>query len=68
MTILQLKYVIVIAGSKSLREAASRLFISQPALSSAIRELEEELGIKLFERTNKGILLTEQGKEFLSYA
>ena len=46
MTILQLKYVIAIASSKSFREAASRLFVSQPALSSTIRELEEELGIK----------------------
>ncbi len=68
MTILQLKYVISIANSKSLREAASRLFVSQPALSTAIRELEEELGIRLFERTNKGIRLTDQGNEFLAYA
>ncbi|MBO7452929.1 MAG: LysR family transcriptional regulator [Clostridiales bacterium] len=68
MTILQLKYVITIANSKSLREAATKLFISQPALSTAIRELEEELGIKLFERTNKGIFLTDAGKEFLGYA
>ena len=68
MTILQLKYVIAIANSRSLREAASRLFVSQPALSSSIRELEEEIGIALFERTNKGISLTEPGKEFLAYA
>ena len=68
MTILQLKYVITIASSKSFREAASRLFVSQPALSSTIRELEEELNIQLFERTNKGIRLTEPGKEFLVYA
>ena len=68
MTILQLKYVIAIASSKSFREAASRLFISQPALSSTIRELEEELNIQLFERTNKGIRLTDPGKEFLAYA
>ena len=47
MTILQLKYVIAIANSKSFREAASRLFVSQPALSSTIRELEEELNIQL---------------------
>ena len=45
MTILQLKYVITIANSKSLREAATKLFISQPALSTAIRELEEETGL-----------------------
>lgn len=68
MTILQLKYVIAIANSKSFREAASGLFVSQPALSSTIRELEEELNIQLFERTNKGIRLTEAGKEFLVYA
>ncbi len=68
MTILQLKYVIAVAGSKSIREAASRLFVSQPALSSTIRELEEELNIQLFERTSKGIRLTEPGKEFLVYA
>lgn len=68
MTILQLKYVIVIANSTSIREAASKLFITQPALSTAIRDLEEELGIKIFERTNKGISLSEQGREFLSYA
>ncbi len=68
MTILQLKYVITIAGSSSIREAAGKLFVSQPALSATIRELEEELGINLFKRNNKGISLTEQGSEFLVYA
>lgn len=68
MTISQLKYVLAIAGSSSIREAAGKLFISQPALSAAIRELEEELGIKLFTRTNKGITLSEPGREFLTYA
>ena len=68
MTILQLKYVLMIANSSSMREAASKLFVSQPALSSTIRELEEEIGIKIFERTNKGISLTDQGSEFISYA
>lgn len=68
MTITQLKYVISIAGSSSMREAAGKLYVSQPALSSTIRELEEELGIKIFDRTNKGISLTEQGFEFLQYA
>lgn len=68
MTILQLKYVLAIAGSSSIREAAGKLFISQPALSAAIHELEEELGIKIFKRTNKGITLSEQGREFLTYA
>lgn len=68
MTILQLKYVLTIAGSSSMREAASKLFVSQPALSATIHELEEELGIKIFERNNKGISLSEQGREFLTYA
>lgn len=68
MTILQLKYVLAIAGSSSMREAARKLFISQPALSATIHELEEELGIKIFERNNKGISLSEQGSEFLIYA
>lgn len=68
MTILQLKYVIAIANASSMREAAGKLFVSQPALSASIRELEEELGIKLFERNNKGIFLTESGREFLTYA
>lgn len=68
MTILQLKYVLAIAGSSSMREAASKLYVSQPALSATIHELEEELGIKIFERNNKGISLSEQGNEFLSYA
>jgi DNA-binding transcriptional LysR family regulator len=68
MTILQLKYVIEIANSSSLREAASKMYVSQPALSAAIRELEDELKIQIFDRTNKGVELTAQGKEFLSYA
>ena len=68
MTILQLKYVITISNSKSLREASGRLFVSQPALSTSIRELEDELRFRIFERTSTGIRLTEQGKEFLVYA
>ncbi|MCR5482102.1 MAG: LysR family transcriptional regulator [Clostridia bacterium] len=68
MNIAQIRYVLEVAGSSSIREAASKLFISQPALSSSIRELEEELGILLFDRTNKGISLTEAGKEFVMYA
>lgn len=68
MTILQLKYAITIANASSMRQAADKLFISQPALSSSIRELEEELGIHIFERTSRGIIVTEEGKEFLEYA
>lgn len=68
MNITQLKYVLTIAGSSSLREASTKLFVSQPALSASVRELEEELGILIFERTNKGIKLTDDGREFLTYA
>ncbi len=68
MNINQLKYVLEVAGSSSMREASTRLYISQPALSESIRELEEELGILIFERTNKGISLTDEGRDFVSYA
>ena len=68
MNINQLKYVLEVAGSSSMREASTKLYVSQPALSSSIHELEEEIGILIFERTNKGISLTDEGREFLSYA
>lgn len=68
MTLQQLKYVIEVANRGSMNEAARRLFISQPSLSNAIRDLEEELQITIFERTNKGISLSKEGAEFLGYA
>ncbi|WP_068775937.1 LysR family transcriptional regulator [Paenibacillus sp. FJAT-26967] len=68
MTLQQLKYVIEAANRGSMNEAAKRLFISQPSLSSAIKDLEEELQIVIFERTNKGISLSVEGAEFLGYA
>ncbi|MBQ9707678.1 MAG: LysR family transcriptional regulator, partial [Firmicutes bacterium] len=68
MTILQLKYVITIASSVSIREAASKLYVSQPALSASVHDLEEELGFRIFGRNNKGITLTAEGMEFLKYA
>lgn len=68
MTILQLKYVITISKYSSMREAASSLYVSQPALSASIRELEEEIGFRIFERNNRGISLSQDGMEFLSYA
>ncbi len=68
MTIAQIKYVLEVAGSSSIREAAGNLYISQPALSASIKELEEELGILIFERNNKGIALTDEGREFVTYA
>ena len=68
MTLNQLKYAIIVAESESFNEAAKKLFISQPSLSSAIRELEEEIGVELFRRTNRGISVTPEGEEFLGYA
>ena len=68
MTLQQLRYVIQVVESGSLNSAAKALFISQPSLSKAIHELEKEMGISLFIRTNKGIILSEEGNKFLGYA
>ena len=68
MTLQQLKYVIEIADSGSMNEAAKKLFISQPSLSGAVKELESELGFDIFLRSNRGILITPEGEEFLGYA
>ena len=68
MNINQIRYVLETAVSSSMRAAAEKLYVTQPALSAGIRELEEELGILIFERTNKGIKLTEEGYEFITYA
>lgn len=68
MTLTQLRYVIEVANSSSMNEAARNLFISQPSLSSSVRDLEEEVGVELFRRTNRGISLTPAGEEFIGYA
>lgn len=68
MTLQQLRYIIQIVESGSMNAAAEKLFISQPSLSSAVKELEKEMGIPIFLRTNKGILLSEEGEKFLGYA
>ncbi|WP_046175587.1 LysR family transcriptional regulator [Domibacillus indicus] len=68
MTLQQLKYVIEIVQCGSINEAARRLFLSQPSLSKAVKELEAELGITIFIRTPKGITLSTDGAEFLGYA
>ena len=68
MTIQQLKYIIKIVECGSITEAARQMYISQPSLSAALKELESEFGIELFYRTAKGISLTAEGTEFLSYA
>jgi len=68
MTIQQLRYAVTIADCGSMNEAAHRLFITQPSLSSTIKDLEKELGIVLFIRSNRGISITQEGEEFLGYA
>ena len=68
MTLQQLKYAVTVADTRNITEASRKLFISQPSLTAAIQELEEEMGIKLFSRSNKGVSITNEGDEFLSYA
>ena len=68
MTLTQLKYAITVSEAGSMNQAAKELFISQPSLSLAIRDLEEEIGVELFRRSSRGILLTPDGEEFIGYA
>ena len=68
MTLQQLRQVIAVADSGSMNEAAKRLYITQPSLSAAIKELEKEIGIEIFLRSNRGIVTTADGEEFLGYA
>src|SRR5699024_1870617 len=68
MRIQQLHYIVKIVETGSMNEAAKQLFITQPSLSNAVRDLEREMGIKIFIRNPKGITLTKDGVEFLSYA
>ncbi len=68
MNILHLKYVVEVEKTQSINKAAEALFMGQPNLSRAIKELEESLGITIFKRTSKGILPTEQGEKFLLHA
>lgn len=68
MTLIQLKYVVEVAESGTISKAAEKLYLSQPSLTTAIKELESEFGITIFSRTNKGVVLTTEGEEFLGYA
>ena len=68
MTLQQLKYVIGIAETGSFNKAAEKLFVSQPSLTSSIHDLEGELGITIFNRTGRGVTLTNDGTEFLTHA
>ena len=68
MTLQQLKYVTTVAQTGTITEAAGKLYISQPSLTNAIHELEKEMQITIFNRTNKGITLSKEGEDFLGYA
>ena len=68
MNILHLKYAVEVARCGSINQAAEALYINQPNLSRAIKELENSLGITIFDRTAKGMFVTPEGEEFLGYA
>ena len=68
MTLQQLKYVITVAEKGSITEAAKDLYISQPSLSGAVKEVEKEAGLMIFNRCRAGVALTTEGMEFLGYA
>ena len=68
MTLQQLKYLVTVAECGNITEAAERLFISQPSLSAAIQNLEKEMGVTAFSRSNKGVTVTREGEELLSFA
>lgn len=68
MTLQQLKYVITVAETGVITEAAEKLYISQPSLTNAIHELEKEMNIQIFNRTNKGISISKEGEDFLGYS
>ncbi len=68
MTLQQLKYIIGVSETGSINRAAEQLYVSQPSLTAAIKDVENEFNIVLFNRSSKGISLTNQGKEFVQYA
>ena len=68
MNIQQLRYVVAIANSGTFREAAEKMYVGQPSLSISVRDLEKELGFKIFRRTSSGTFLTRRGMEFYEKA
>ena len=64
----QLRYIVEVASCGSVTEAARRLFVSQPSVTAAVRDLEREMGITVFDRTSKGMVTTTEGQTFLGYA
>ena len=68
MNVLHMKYAVEVANNGSLNKAAEKLYIAQPNLSRAIKELEASLGITIFDRSAKGMVMTPAGEEFINYA
>ncbi len=68
MKLQQLKYAVKVAECGSITEASRRLFVSQPSITASIRDLEDEMGVHIFDRTNKGVVVSEEGETFLGYA
>ena len=68
MKLQQLRYVVKVAECGIITEASRRLFVSQPSVTASIRDLENEMGVHIFERTNKGVIVSEEGETFLGYA
>ena len=68
MTLQQLTYLVTVAECGNITDAAERLFLSQPSLSAAIHNLEKEMGVTAFVRSNKGVTVTQEGEELLSFA
>ena len=68
MTLQQVHYALIISEFGSMNKASDRLFVSQPTLTKALKELEAELGITIFRRTSRGVTTTNEGIEFLMHA
>lgn len=68
MTLQQLKYIVTVAEAGTFSEAAKLLFLSQPSLTKSVKELEKEMGISIFDRTNRGVSVSKEGEIFLGYA
>ena len=68
LTLQQLRYITEVVECGSINAASQNLYVSQPALSTAIKDAEQELGIEIFNRSNRGITLTQEGVEFVGYA
>ena len=68
MNLLHVKYAVEVAKAGSLNKAAENLFVALPNVSRSIKELEADIGISIFDRSAKGVTLTPEGEEFISYA